>query len=220
MNQKGVTLATVIVMIIIMIIIATVSIVAGNRLIVNSNEYKESQEIESVKAAVLRKKTEVNMAGSLVPIGESYIGIVNPVIKSDDDETIIAEGWYLLDEESLEKLGIHDVSSRFLVNYDYEVVIPTKEGKYIEEYMVAKYLHELIDSETVTGIALKDKVSGDISIVIDNEEQEVYGTGWYLIREEAFPEEYKEYIKNDYLFQFKRGEYIKMTPDFEEKGIS
>ena len=56
MNNKGVTMVTVIVMIIVMLIIATVSIVAGNKIIVSSKEYKVEQELQSVKAEVLRKK--------------------------------------------------------------------------------------------------------------------------------------------------------------------
>lgn len=217
MNQKGITMATVVVMIIIMLIIATVSIVAGNKIIVNSKEYEEIQEVESVKAAVLRKKTEVNMAGTLVPIGESYVGIVDPIIKNDSTDTVVAKNWYLLDEESLEKLGIHDASSRYLVNYDYEVVLSTASPDYFEEYMVSEFLHELIDSQNIAGTPLENKkTSGDgLPMVKNKKENEVFGTGWYLLKKADFSEEYKEDIKHSYLIHLDRAEYVKVTSDFE-----
>ena len=217
MNQKGITMATVVVMIIIMIIIATVSIVAGNKIIVSSKEYKEMQEIESVRSAVLRKKTEVNMAGSLVPVGESYVGIVDPIIKGDSTDTVVAKGWYLLDEDSLEKLGIHDASLRYLVNYDYEVVLATTNPDYFEEYMVAEFLHELIDTNKVVGTALENKkTSGDgLPMVKNKEKNEVFGMGWYLLKKSDFSEEYQEYITHSYLINLERAQYVKITSNFE-----
>ena len=222
MNQKGVTLATVIVMIIIMLIIATVSIVAGNRLIVNSKEYKDEQELQSVKAAVSRKKAEVNMAGILVPKGEAYVGAIDPIIKSDSEGTIVATGWYLLDEEALQKLGISDASSRFIVNYEYEVVLATKNPDYIEEYMVVEYLHELMDTETTAGTALENKVVEEDSnkMVRNKENNELFGEGWYLVKKTDFPSSYASYIKHSYLLQIERGQYQKVTSDFEGIGIT
>ena len=156
-NNKGVTIVTVIVMIIVMLLIATVSIVAGNKIIVNSNELKAEQELQSVKSAVLRKKSEVNMAGSLIPIGEAYIGIKDPILKSDDSGTIKATNWYLLDETNLEKLGIYDSTSRYIVNYDYEQVLSTKNKEYIEEYMLIECIQKYIANNSVVGLELKNK---------------------------------------------------------------
>jgi len=225
MNQKGITMATVVVMIIIMIIIATVSIVAGNRVIVNSKDYQDEQEIASVKAAVLRKKTEVNMAGTLVPLGEAYVGIINPIVKADDTGSVVANGWYLLDEENLERLGIHDASTRFLVHYDYEVVIPMKSEDYLEEYMIVEFLHDLIDSETTAGIPLQDK-SGDgmgsdttSPMVKNKEKNEYFGTGWYLIKKEHLPANYAKHIDHSYLLQIDRAQYVQVTSDFEGVDI-
>lgn len=224
MNKKGITMVTVVVMIIIMLIIATVSIIAGNEIIVNSNQYKIEQEIQSVKAAVLRKKAEVNMAGTLVPIGESYVGQVDPILKSEAAETISAIGWYLLDEESLEKLGVYDATSRYLVNYNYEAVIPTKNTDYIEEYMVVESLHNFIAQSTYPGTALKNKIGADTSgkMMKNKKTGDVYGTGWYILTKGTdgstgdFQAEYAPYIQNDYLFNFETARYIKITSSFEE----
>ncbi|MBO5142408.1 MAG: hypothetical protein J6C46_05345 [Clostridia bacterium] len=222
-NNKGVTIVTVIVMIIVMLLIATVSIVAGNKIIVNSNELKAEQELQSVKSAVLRKKSEVNMAGSLIPIGEAYIGIKDPILKSDDSGTIKATNWYLLDETNLEKLGIYDSTSRYIVNYDYEQVLSTKNKEYIEEYMLIECIQKYIANNSVVGLELKNKtsVSGSttVTMVRDNETGNVYGTGWHLLRKTAtgeLPTEYAEYIKHDYLINFNTAQYIKMDSNFEE----
>jgi hypothetical protein len=111
MNNKGITLITVTVIIIVMIIIATTSIIAGNKLIVNSKEYVDSQLVENVIEAVKRKKAEVNMEGSITPIGVGYPGKVNPVIGNGEVE---ANGWYQVDEDDLKKLGVTETNERML----------------------------------------------------------------------------------------------------------
>lgn len=218
MNNKGVTMVTVVVMIIVMLIIATVSIVAGNKLIVNSNEYKTEQEIQSVMAAVLRRKSEVNMSGTLTPIGLTYVGTANPILSSEDGETIKADGWYLLDENSLEELGVYDVTSRYLVNYDYEVVLQTKNDEYFEEFMVVEFIQEFIGHNAATGTQLKNKTANDESgkMVKNNKTDETFGTGWYIVAQSDFTAKYSEHIKNDYLINFGTAKYVKMDSSFVE----
>ena len=224
MNNKGVTMVTVIVMIIVMLIIATVSIVAGNKIIVSSKEYKVEQELQSVKAAVLRKKSEVNMAGTLIPVGESYVGIKDPILKNDETGTLVATGWYLLDEENLEKLGVYDVSTRYIANYDYEEVLSTQDTDYIELYMVIEFMYEYIDMNSVAGEMLKNKSDADSSgkMVKNKDTGDLYGTGWYLLKKNTsgstgdFPAKYSSYINHDYLINFNTAKYVKVTSDFEE----
>jgi len=220
MNNKGVTMVTVVVMIIIMVLIATVSIVAGNKLIVNSNEYKQEQELESVRMAVTRKKAEMGMAGSLIPVGDSYVGIKDPILKTVDSATIAATDWYLLDEENLEKLGLYDVKNRYIVNYDYEVVLSTQNPRYIEEYMLIECIHDYIANDSTAGQQLSNKSSsGDSNkMVINKETGELFGTGWYLLKKDAndYLSKYSEHIESDYLVKFSTAEYVRVTPDFEE----
>ena len=224
MNNKGVTMVTVIVIIIVMLIIATVSIVAGNKLIVSSNEYKVEQELQSVKAAVMRKKTEINMTGTLIPIGESYVGIKDPILKSDETGTITATGWYLLDEASLEKLGIYDASNRYIVNYDYEEVLSTKKSDYIEDYMVVNFMHECINNNERPGKMLENKGSANPSGVMyrNNDTGELFGTGWYMLKKQSstysgdYTGDFATYIKNDYLINYENAKYVKLTTYFSE----
>lgn len=217
MNNKGITMVTVVVMIIVMLIIATVSIVAGNKLIIESKEYEKEQEYHSVKEAVLRKKSEVNMAGSLIPIGESYVGIKDPILKSDDSTTITATGWYLLDNTNLEKLGIFDASSRYVVNYDYEEVVATDDEEYIEKYMLIECIHEIINAGTVRGTQLKNKTTDSSAKMVRNTETgDVYGDGWYIVSVADLPSKYKTYIDSDYLVNYETAQYVKMDSNFEQ----
>lgn len=222
MNNRGITMVTVVVIIIVMLLIATVSIVAGNKVIVESKQYKLEQEYQSVKAAVSRKKTEVNMAGSLIPIGESYVGIKDPILESDGSDTIVATDWYLLDRENLEKLGVYETDYRYIVNYDYEQVISTQNTNYLEEYMVSQSMIEYIKSGTTAGVELKNKITdSSAKMVRNNETGDVYGDNWYIVRKSAtgtngFPAKYSSYIKHDYLINYEMAQYVMMDSNFEE----
>lgn len=222
MNNKGITMVTVVVMIIVMLIIATVSIVAGNKAILEAKKYKLEQELQSVQAAVSRKKTEVNMAGSLIPIGEAYVGIKDPVLKSTGTDTIVATDWYLLDRENLEKLGVYETDIRYIVNYDYEFVLSTQDSNYIEEYMVSEFMIDNIADSTVAGVKLKNKVTDSTAKMVRNTKTgDLFGEGWYLLKQSAvgadgFSSEYKPYIKHDYLINYDTAKYVKMDSNFEE----
>lgn len=222
MNNKGITMVTVVVMIIVMLIIATVSIVAGNKAILEAKEYKLEQELQSVKAAVSRKKTEVNLSGSLIPIGEAYVGIKDPVLKSTGAETIVATDWYLLDRENLEKLGVYETDIRYIVNYDYELVLSTQDSNYIEEYMVSEFMIDHIANSTVAGVKLKNKITDSTAKMVRNiKTGDVFGEGWYLLKQsatgtEGFDEKYKSNIKHDYLINYDTAKYVRMDSNFEE----
>lgn len=218
MNNKGITLITVIVMIIVMLIIATVSLVAGNEIIVNSNEYRREQELESVKEAVLRRKSEVEMSGTIIPIGEAYVGTKNPIICTDERGTLVANDWYLLDKESLENIGVYDTENKYVVNYDYGIVLSTYDESYIEEYMVIKCLYDYISRNSTLGTALENKTGSDTSkkMYVNNDNGDLFGTGWYFVSKADLPSIYSAYIENSYLLNFKNAEYVKVTSTFKE----
>lgn len=221
MNQKGITLASIIVMIIVMILIATVSIVAGNRLILNSKDYVEEQELESVRSAVLRKKNEIGMMGSMTPIGEMYVGTADPTLQTATGRSVVATNWYLLDEGNLEELGVFDTTSRFLVSYEYEVVLPVKNPDYVEEYLVVQTMQDLKKEGKTIGMALQDTYG---QMVRNLERNELFGSGWYLVKAEDWKdvtsEEVGADITHSYVIQFDRAEYEKVTSQFEGVGFN
>ena len=139
MNNKGMTLVSVIVILIVIIIIASVGVIGGNSLFIESKEQVNEQELTAVLDAVKRKKTEVSMSGVLTPGGKNYVGIRNPVVgrEGDGTEQLAGNDWYLLEESHLEELGIQGNKNTYIVNYNIEVVLPT-DAKYEEGSLYEK----------------------------------------------------------------------------------
>ena len=125
-------------------------------------------------------------------------------------------------KENLEKLGVYDVTNRYLVNYDYEVVLSLQNEDYLEEYMVVEFMHKCIEDETFVGTELTNKDSSGGLMVKNKQTGELYGTGWYLLKKDDtgvvgdFPTEYSSEIKHDYLINFKTNQYVKMDTNFEQ----
>ncbi len=214
MNKHGITMISVVVIIIVMIIIATVSMIAGNRVILNAKEYNQEKELETVKAAIIRKKTEVNNAGIITPLGESYVGTKNPTIKSDETGEIIADGWYFLDEAALEQLGVMDSRAHFLVNYENEIALRMDEEDYIEPYTIATLMIQANKTATVFGEALKD--NEPLQMIENEEDNEFFGTGWYYVNHTAdLSGDAINYVQNDYLINFEHNQFIKMTDAYK-----
>lgn len=134
-NNHGMTLASIIIILIVVIIIASVSIIAGNNLMVESKDQLSEQKIQTVRDAVMRRKTDVAMGGKYMPIGESYVGIVNPVIGQTEDGEEICAGsdWYLIEEKDLEGLGVTGDNNAYYVNYELGEVIPYNYSENIVE---------------------------------------------------------------------------------------
>lgn len=107
-NNRGVTLVSMIVIIIVIIIIASIGVISGNALLLESKDHVSEQEYVAVLDAVKRKKAEVSLAGTLLPASKGYIGIQNPVVGRDEGnlEQYAGKDWYLLEETHLEQLGI------------------------------------------------------------------------------------------------------------------
>lgn len=138
-NNSGVTLVSIVIILIVMIIIASIGVISGNNLIVESKEQVEEQEYTAVLDAVRRKKTEVSTGGILLPGGDKYIGIQNPVVGRDADgkEQMAGNDWYLLEEAHLIELGIEADKKNYVVNYELEVVLPI-DADYEEGSLYAK----------------------------------------------------------------------------------
>ncbi len=228
-NNKGITLITVVVIIIIIIIIATVSIVAGNKLIVNSRHLTDSQIVESVKEAIYRRTAEIQMQGTITPKGDSYPGNVDPLI---GEGNIQATGWYALDKDALANLGVKDVDSRFLVNYNYNDAISMGDAEYIEKYFVSTYMYKCYQDRkaglrsSYSGEMLEDKTGeGDTAHIMYMDTTELdkdyFGTGWYLVTPDYVINDLNanyptadvgDYVLNSYLINYENFKYVKFNP--------
>ncbi|MBR6253499.1 MAG: hypothetical protein IKR04_06670 [Clostridia bacterium] len=226
MNNKGISLVTVIVIIIVMIIIATVSIIAGNKLILDTKNYTDSQTIEGIKEAIDRVQNEIVNSGTLTPKGEKYIGRYSPAVGNGD---VKAEGWYLLDESALKELGFPSQKGRFLVNYEKSEVLDMSDPTYFEKYNIVTFLYEQRDEKdyakansysfTYIGEALEDIGSDGSGLMYkffnDAKQTELFGTGWYLVNPSDLPEKYAPHVTNSYLINYDRALYVMVTSYFE-----
>lgn len=133
-NNKGVTLASIVVILIVIIIIASVGIIAGNNLFDETKTQVDDQEYTTVLNAIRGKKAEISMGGVFLPADSVYIGIENPVVGRDESgqELRAGEGWYLLEESHLKELGVDHNKDNYIVNYELEVVLVV-DGNYNNE---------------------------------------------------------------------------------------
>ncbi len=219
MNNKGITLITVVVMIIIIIIIATVSLLAGNRLIDNANTMATSQKIETVRDHIMMRESEIQMAGSIKPKGDTYEGQLSPVFNNGKIE---ATGWYLLNPEALSSIGVKNDNSSYLVNYKRALVISMDDNEFLEKYLYYYFITRCKETSDYIGEALQNatKTSNGNMYTINTETgTESYGTGWYKVTKEQAIEKIKtdfndvelsEFIDDDYLVNYDDDKIVKM----------
>ncbi len=224
MNNKGISLITVVVIIIVMIIIATISIVAGNKLIFEAKNLQETQNIETIRQAINRLYQEYLNSGTFMPKGEGLIGRYSPAIANGEYQ---AEGWYLLDEDTLKELGVNDLRGRFLVNYEYSEVLDMSDASYFEKYNVVEFIYaqRALNNESIKngtnfsypGEALDDiEGDGDPGLMLKTKNgkyTDLYGTGWYFVS----PTLIGENVKSSYIINYEDAKYVKYNEDTFER---
>jgi len=232
MNNKGITLVTVVVMIIVIIIIATVSIISGNRLTKGAKNFRDVYNIESVRSAVLRRKNEIEMQGTVTPLGDTYPGFLSPHISPDDIE---CPGWYMLNKESLKELGITSSEMQYLVNYEKGIVLCYEDSDFVEKYLVYRFIDKEIQRKNTEahfeyiGEALADYSYNNEgkSYYRENEydAKEVFAKGWYRVSFGQIIEELEavyndidltKYMKTDYLINYDNYKIEKFTDDLKQ----
>ena len=115
-NNKGVTLVSVVIIVIALVIIASVSIISGLDILGNSKESKIEENLAAVKTVVNQISIKQSTAGVFTPaIGTIYGKPATEVLSGD---AAILSDWYILDEESLEQMGVEYIEEKYLVNYN------------------------------------------------------------------------------------------------------
>lgn len=162
--EKGVTLATVILVVIVIVIIASTSIIVGNRLILDAKAQKADENYRIVTAAIQREIAKSNTAGIITPGYDKtdYIGINNPIIDKDDYGNSIYAGkdWYLLDETSLEKLGVKNIDTPYLVNYDCNYVCEAKD--YLKDCVIVNFNTDGGELDQTTKLVITGNKYGEL----------------------------------------------------------
>lgn len=124
-NKSGVTLVTMVIIVIVIVIISTISIIGGTEIIGEAKESKREDNLAAVKAKINDLSLKQGTAGVFTPANFKKYGKVASAVLSDDAENL--EGWYILDKEDLEEMGLKYVDESYLVNYDDNVVITMNE---------------------------------------------------------------------------------------------
>ncbi len=132
-KENGITLVTVIIMVIVIGIISTTSILTTRKILQDSKEEAKKQNLATVETAVSRYAAQVATSGVFSPANITLPGTKDPILEHVymNDEGIqvtenknVGEDWYLLLETDLEKIGVTYAEENYLVNYKKNVVIP------------------------------------------------------------------------------------------------
>ena len=133
-SEDGITLVTIVIMIVIITIIASVSIINGVSSVEKAKEQVKENNLSAVKAAVSREAARAGTAGTLTPNNAIFPGRENATIEGKT----IGNGWYLLDEDSLNEMGIEYVDETYVVNYKLNAVIALSETDDLVAEIAAK----------------------------------------------------------------------------------
>lgn len=139
-KERGITLIALVITIVVLLILAGVSIAmltGDNGILTQASKSKTLSEISAVKEAVALKKNEIEInentgnSNTVKVYGTEYTN-QNPYgpINIWGYDTIFGEGWYRLNKEDLEAMGIINAESEYVVNYDNGYVISTKTFNY------------------------------------------------------------------------------------------
>jgi fructose-specific component phosphotransferase system IIB-like protein len=164
-GNKGISLITVVVIIIVMIIIASLSIIQGNKVVLEARAHKKATNLIAVETAVGRIRTKLSLAqGDVIPEDVKLVGTKDPII--DSEENIIATGWYLLDEQALSELGIEKDDDGYLVNYYSGQVIIVSDGINKDDFIPDAPLSiDIAAMSTTHSITATGYISGPIGRV-------------------------------------------------------
>ena len=124
-DNRGVTLVTMVMVIIVITIIASVLIIGGTEIMKNAKESKTKENLTAVKAVVNDIYIKQNTAGFFTPGGANYYGTPAYGLVSGDADVL--KGWYLLDKDDLEEMGIEYLEESYLVNYKANRVVVLNE---------------------------------------------------------------------------------------------
>lgn len=137
-KENGITLVTVIVMVIVIGIIATTSILASKTILKDSKEEVAKQNLSIVETAVSRYSAQMATSGVFSPANITLPGTKDPILEHvyiDETGTQIKESenvgedWYLLLEKDLEAIGVTYADENYLVNYKKNIVLPLSSSE-------------------------------------------------------------------------------------------
>lgn len=124
-NNKGVTLVNMIIIIIVLIIISGVSIIGGREILQSSKESKLEENLAAVKTVVNQVSIKQGTAGVFTPGNAKVYGKPATSVLSGDVTSL--KNWYILDSDALEEMGVEYIDEDYLVNYKENKVYAMSE---------------------------------------------------------------------------------------------
>lgn len=167
-NSKGITLATLVVMIATIILLSSIAIGFGYKYLIETKEADKEYFVEILSNAVVERESyfninsieyprvgyEVKDVGSLEKIIQRYI----PALRANNPEFLFERGlWYIVDNKTAEKLGVKG-SSSYIDAYD---ATSTNEMTLtlVDYYSGAVYI---FDTKGMDLGDINDGISGDV----------------------------------------------------------
>ena len=118
-KNAGVTIVSMLVIIIVLVILASITIFGGIEILTNSKDSQKKENLTAVQTVVNNISTKLNVAGVLTP-GDTKLYGTDAATLLEKPEL---KGWYVLEKEDLEELGITYLDETYLVNYKENRVV-------------------------------------------------------------------------------------------------
>ncbi len=118
-KNEGVTIISMLVIIIVLVLLASVTIFGGVEILNNAKESQKDENLSAVKTVVNNISTKLNVSGVLTPADTKLYGEDASSLLGKDE----LKDWYVLDKEDLEELGITYLNENYLVNYKENRVV-------------------------------------------------------------------------------------------------
>lgn len=169
-DSKGITMASLVVMIASIILLSTMAISFGYRYLTETKKADEKYFKEVLSSAVTKRENnhtvnspEYPRVGYQITDANSFQEILNKYVPSikDNGEILFDRGlWYIVDTKVAEKLGVKG-SSDYIDVFDKESDESAKVAL-VDYYTGAVFLIDINDVQGITGI------SGDVDIIPDD----------------------------------------------------
>ena len=148
-NNDGITLISVLIILVVIFIIASIAITGGLSILNNSKDSNREENLAAVKAAVNKVSTKNSVSGVFrEATAEVYGKPANSVFSSGD---YAQDGWYILEKEDLEELGVAYVNETYIVNFKENKVYALEDfSDYITQIASNNSVNESGERKTFT----------------------------------------------------------------------
>ncbi|MBR3152779.1 MAG: type II secretion system protein [Clostridia bacterium] len=121
-NEKGVTMIVLVITIVVLLILSGIAIIYGIQDSEFATEKKQLSELEMVATAVHEQYIKYEKTGTQkFLVGEQNYNLSDSITEDFNGKSVSSisnSGWYRLNEDDLEKIGIQDSKYEYAVKYE------------------------------------------------------------------------------------------------------